>query len=333
MVKRTIRAIDIGYGNTKFSRGKDERGEILCGLFPSIANPDINEQDITSGVMHQRNVFKVDVNGVTYEVGEDSAINKNKGGGKILSADYIESPQYMALTKGALKSIDEPVIDNLICGLPVAYMNKQEKLSELMEGVHKVYDDLNVTVKDVSVLAQPLGALFDYGLSEGPSRYKELKSQNALVIDVGYYTFDWLYSVKMKTDNSRSSHHEGGMSVVLSEIAKQIGKDFSLDNFKDLNFVDEALQAGNMSLFGKTYKTDEYLGLCAKFAEDAVNAMKNQIGLGYEISTIVVTGGGAFAYIDAIRKYYPNHEIKVLPDSVYSNVRGFQLAGYLKYGG
>lgn len=46
MEKPIVRAIDVGYGNTKFVVLRQGAGEIHCGLFPSIApqaSPGISE--------------------------------------------------------------------------------------------------------------------------------------------------------------------------------------------------------------------------------------------------------------------------------------------------
>ena len=47
----------------------------------------------------------------------------------------------------------------------------------------------------------------------------------------------------------------------------------------------------------------------------------------YSIQNIILVGGGAFMFKDAVRAAFPNHVVQSLRDPMYANVKGFQIAG------
>jgi len=58
---QAVRAIDVGFGNTKFVLNPAASG-IQCSLFPSLA-PLATNDDLTGGVLQKRNTVVVEVNG------------------------------------------------------------------------------------------------------------------------------------------------------------------------------------------------------------------------------------------------------------------------------
>lgn len=67
-----IRAIDVGFGNTKFSWSLSLGGEVQCKVFPSIA-PLAAAFDISGGVIGRRDTTVVLVDGNAYEIRPDVA--------------------------------------------------------------------------------------------------------------------------------------------------------------------------------------------------------------------------------------------------------------------
>ena len=81
-----VRAIDVGYGNTKFTTlvtGSD----IQCGLFPSLAPQASTGPDLAAGLMQRRNTVVVEVEGVKYEVGKDARLAQDASHGRVLDPD------------------------------------------------------------------------------------------------------------------------------------------------------------------------------------------------------------------------------------------------------
>lgn len=70
MATPIIKAVDVGYGNTKYSVLASDKN-IQCGIFPSISPQASNGPDLSSGLLQRRNTIVVKVGGVKYEVGKD----------------------------------------------------------------------------------------------------------------------------------------------------------------------------------------------------------------------------------------------------------------------
>ncbi len=89
-----VRAIDVGYGNTKYS-SLITGGDIQCGMFPSLAPQASSGPDLASGLMQRRNTVVVEVDGVNYEVGKDARLAQDSTHGRVLDPDYSMSNAHM----------------------------------------------------------------------------------------------------------------------------------------------------------------------------------------------------------------------------------------------
>jgi len=84
MSKPIIRAIDVGYGNTKFTVLRQGPSEIHCGVFPSIAPQASSMPDLAGDLFQRRNTAIVEANGVRFEVGTDAMLAKDASYGRTL---------------------------------------------------------------------------------------------------------------------------------------------------------------------------------------------------------------------------------------------------------
>jgi plasmid segregation protein ParM len=85
-----VRAIDIGYGQTKFTINPAG----ACESFPSLA-PPAESRPSDSQVLKGRRTVEVWVDGAPYEVGPDTTLFTNEV--PVLHEHYIDTPQYRAL--------------------------------------------------------------------------------------------------------------------------------------------------------------------------------------------------------------------------------------------
>lgn len=60
-----VRAIDVGYGNTKFT-SLETSSDIQCGVFPSLAPQASVGPDLAAGLMQRRNTVLVEVGGAEF---------------------------------------------------------------------------------------------------------------------------------------------------------------------------------------------------------------------------------------------------------------------------
>ena len=221
-----IRAIDTGYGNTKFTYLNRSNGNIEYGIFPSVA-PLANTTDLTGGVIAKRNTVIVTEDGSNYEVGPDAELARHTNSSRILHKQFTDTPEYSALTFGALTYIDETVIDKLVLGTPVSLLDtKGPQLKSLFKGVHHLPSGKLSEVKEVIVLAQPMGGFFNYALSN--NKYHLLRNTTNLVIDPGYYTVDWVLANGIQPITQRCGTYAGGMNALFQHIAEGISYEMEI---------------------------------------------------------------------------------------------------------
>ncbi len=320
----TIRAVDVGFGNTKLVLAHTPGCDIQCKIFPSLA-PLAAGLDLSGGVIAHRDTVLVQVDGNAYEVGPDAELALGTHASRILHQDFLETPEYLALFCGALSYMHVSQIDLLVVGLPVSLLSaKTDCLRERLEGIHTLADGQTVKVDKVLVLAQPLGGFIHYSLTHG--FYHQLRETKNLVIDPGFFTLDWILAKGIQPIPRRCGSFAGGMHAVLRRVAQAISDEYQV-NFDDYGTLDRALRNGTVRLFGREVAIEKYMAHAKPTVDEAVNTLANSVGDGRDIDTIVLVGGGALFFRSAIEHRFPSHRVWLVPDPVFSNVRGFQLAG------
>lgn len=319
-----IRAIDIGYGNTKFvTRIKDNT--IHCDLLPSRA-PLLERSAMgDDGLVSGRQTVAIPVDGRLYEVGEDTALFK---GPPILHDDYTETPEYLALYRACLGRMNASRIDAIITGLPVTQLaQKQDALMQRLSGEHPVGEERIVEVRSVKVFAQPLGGLIDHRVARDGAWTPEKDDIVHLIVDAGYYTLDWVVAKGLAEVPGLCGTYDTGVSHVLQAIAKDIG-DTTGRPYNNLARLDRGLREGALEVRGETTDLAEYLKRTDTVWTNALTELKNNVGDGSEFDRITLVGGGARLVRPHIQRLYPKHSIESVTDSVFANVRGFQTIGH-----
>ncbi|MDR2032800.1 MAG: hypothetical protein LBP86_11265 [Azoarcus sp.] len=114
-----VRAVDVGFGNTKYVSHL-VGGEIRCANFPSLAYPSMREPSAQPG-FERRKTVSIPIDGLFYEVGPEVELAAGAFRATQMHDRYIETPEYLALLRGALAMMKLPVIDLLVVGLPVSF--------------------------------------------------------------------------------------------------------------------------------------------------------------------------------------------------------------------
>lgn len=341
--KPFIRALDVGYGNVKFVLEHMDLGSpVRCSSFPSRA-PVASEADLGAGMLKSRNTVIVPVNGITYEVGFDvSLAHGTYDESSVLDEGFSLSDSYHARVLGALYYMMKIAgdganeIDMLIVGLPVStYAAYKGPMKDKLTGRHELPHSREVTIKHVTVFPQPLGAFFHYIYSaEGERRveYAAVRNQMNLMIDIGFFSFDWLLAKGMKEISARSGTVYRGMSAVLKNMAEEISKKHNTNPTVVFRLLDDAIREGNNPrLFGQEIKLSDYLPKAKSVINEAVSALAASVGDGADIDNIILAGGGADFYADAIKEKFTRHTVYTTKSPVFANVEGFQLAGERHY--
>lgn len=336
---KVVRALDVGHGNVKFAIGHaDQTRPVQCDSFASRA-PAASDGDLGAGMLHKRNTVVVSVNGTRYEVGHDVVLAQSTNDETtVLDKDFALSDSYMARVLGALHYMVAAMpegadrIDMLVVGLPVNTIEMhKEALAAKMRGTHKLPFDREVFVEDVHVFPQPLGAFFNFMYSKDDQnqlRPEELKSQMNLVIDPGFFTFDWLLAKGMKAITPRSGAVNRAMSDIIMAMAKEVAKKHGTQANLAFKIIDDALREGKKPrVFGQTIELADFMSSAKNVINEAVASLSKSVGDGADIDNIILVGGGAEFFMPAIQAKFPKHTIITTKQSVFANVTGFQLAG------
>ncbi len=319
-----VRAVDVGSGNTKFvtaAAGPD----IRCASFPSVAYPSSDDSPSWPASERKKTVC-IPIGPLFYEVGPDVSLAADTFRAKQLHDEYTETPEYMALLRGALSMMKVRRIDLLVVGLPVAlFAVKKAALEKAMTGRHDIGGGKAVTVGKALAVPQPQGALVHYASEH--QKMAIIGNEQSLIIDPGSRTFDWLVARGMRFVQKQSYSFNRGMSDVLRLLAAEITKDIG-SPYRDYDAIDVALRTGKQpTIFQKPYDMKRLLPLAETVAEQAVSTMKEWIEAPHSLQNIILVGGGAFLFRKAVKAAFPKHRIHEVKEPMFANVRGFQLAG------
>lgn len=334
----TIRAIDIGYGFTKYTKGIDKNGDIVCDLFPSIAALSPPTDNLGGDFFVVRDTKQVDLQGVTYEVGPDVSDIKSDNDVRALHDNYIKTEQWKALFLGALAYMGESEIDFLVLGLPVSNMKQKDDVIALATGKH-VVDGQEFNIKNVLVIPQPLGALYNYAIKS--DNFEKFLNTSTLTMDVGYLTFDFLVTKGMSVASHRSGARPGGMNSILNAISNSLSKDNDIE-FEDLEQIDAALGLMNKTenngdrlvrVYGREIDLKPHIKNTVPVIEASMNYMLTRIGNSKDISQLILAGGPNKIFEKAIKKQFPHNELHIMEDGIFANVKGFLLWAILNVKG
>jgi len=332
-----IEAIDIGYGYTKYTSGIDAKGNVSCDLFPSIAA--LSPQENLSGEFFvTRDTKKIEIGGTTWEVGPEVSQIASKNDVRALHDNFVNSEQWKVLFLGALSYIDKTEIDLLVLGLPVSNMDKSDAMKEIAIGTHTV-GDKTFLVKDVLVVPQPLGALYNHAIRS--DNFTRFSKTTTLIIDPGFLTFDFLVTKGFAVNAHRSGARPGGMSNILNAIATSISKELDT-TYDDLNEIDDALDLKNYGgvkkerpiyIYGQEVDLIPHIKNTVPVIESSLNYMLTKISDSKDIAQVIMAGGPNKIFDKSIKKQFARHDaqgnIMTLPDGIYANVTGFLLWGMM----
>lgn len=316
-----VRAIDVGYGHTKFVLRANER-DIECGTFPSLAIVATRAAQC-DGVLAKRRTDVVEADGIAFEVGPDVLLIKDSEHGSPLHENYANSSEYLALVRGALGRMNQRTIDLLMVGLPLSLMRtRRSELRQRLEGEHPLPDDGHCTVRRVRVLPQPLGGL----MYQSYGNFAAHRDDTNLTIDVGMFTVDWLMTHGMREIPESSGSENLGVHRILKRVAEAIGEEHQI-SFTDLRHVDRQLGSGRIKLFGIDHDVKRHISAAQDELFATLHGLANDIGDGRKIDNVVLVGGGSSFFEPIIKRILPRHQIHTVADPVFANVRGFQLVG------
>ena len=318
-----VRAIDVGFGNTKYVRVSQD-GRVECAHFASIAYDSAHDSS-GDGIGSSRRTVCVPVGGIWYEVGPDVALAADGFVGRNHHDDYIRTQEYRAFTAGALHFMKVDHVDLLVLGLPVSqYMNRRAELQKAMTGTFDVGRKRKVEVRRVLVVAQPQGAMYAVF---GDQANANLRQGRTLVIDAGSRTFDWLVTLDSRVVGKMSHSINRGVHDMLTKIAAAISSETGRD-YQNLEAIDKALRERKpLRAYQRSIDLKKYDKMIEKIAEQGAAAIHKCLGSTDDLEHIVVAGGGMHLYRATFRRKFPEVKMSEVDEPLYANVKGFQLMG------
>jgi plasmid segregation protein ParM len=337
----TARAIDIGFGYTKFTRGHFQGGSAIdCDAFPSVAPsvvPAAHELS-SGGALGEQSSVNVVVEGQTYAVGPDALRAAGGQFRRFLDESFFASPQYLALLRGALYYMDLPqdrsVIDYLVVGLPTnVYLSSdsRSRVGSRFLGDHRIpsrggsASERVVNVRNVHVLPQAMGALISQ--CEAQRGLGRLAAETHLVVDVGFGTMLWMVAEGQTPAPSRSGQTMGGVATLLQAIAAHLGVGLK-DNPQVMNRLDRALrdESYELKLNGKTVDIAPYRKKLQGVLAEHLAVLTRSLGDFTDIDNVYLCGGGGIHYLPLLQETFRNYRLFCNPDQArFENLRGFQM--------
>ena len=314
----SVIGLDIGHSAVKIAcYSQDEKERHL--LFPSIAVPAFTISDDGEARRAARETVMVGNRG--YFFGETARTQGGTSTG--LSEDWVDTPEHMALLKGALKRIQDevglPENAMLVMGLPTHLFSRQrERLKQLSGEAHK---------GEIKVVPQPFAPFQMMMLDRlgNPSPVRSMMEESWGVIEVGYYSTDFMLMQRGRWVE-KASGSCAGVRVAADHLARMLAeKGLTVD----LPECEEALQTRRILDFGRKtevgHEVDQSVALVVtEVIDTATRLMEPYVR---KLDGVLLAGGGAPIVHPHIQTKWPHAYLADKPRlAVAEGMRRFGMA-------
>jgi len=333
-----VLGIDIGFGFTKASNGKD------TFIFKSIFGEDADIQFWADfGKDTPTDHIHVTIDGKTYFIGDlaeqqSSVLHFTLDQEKLIT-DFVK---ILSLTVAGMfvdhqgGPINVPI--NLVSGLPIGFFKQHhERFHELLTGHHRVtyhsHDGQETTkelyINKVRMLPQPLGSVLNLLMDDsGKITNKTLANQKIGVVDIGFRTTDFTILDRLRYIDRGSRTMETGISKGFSVIANKLREKCGVN--VELYRLYDAAEIGSIKMRGHGFnfvkiRDQVYSQLATSIANDIDRLWADD----WDIDAIILTGGGCR---DLAQYLQPKITGNIIPVDFDVDPRLNNVLGYLKYG-
>lgn len=319
--------IDFGNGYVK---GKSEKGEFIIPSF--IAIDELKDNLISSSFEQKYNVhsYKRKTDDNSYLFGKDImlAVASNKlistnSSNERYTMDSFQRMVEFALGELASYEDSETIEVRLVTGMPseeLQYARLKSSFERFLKGMHTIERDgvaLMIHVKEVKLIEQPLGTLFDTYLNDDSKVHTDFKNGSVVVIDFGSGTTIIDQYHQMKRANGTV------LPRGMREFFKGIARDLSTDAEVSVNqiHIEEGIKNGTyQAVFGQ-YKLpfmDIFERKVKEKLDDTLSNYEDDIE-DSSVNAFIITGGGANIFSDLIKKRKNNFMVVENPQTATSN--------------
>jgi len=283
--------IDLGYGYVKVYPREEK--------FRSSVYPHTERY----GIERKRGIVVVD--GEVFEVGKARSV-------ELRSKSFQGSPEWKALLYWALRNEELPV--KVVIGLPVSLSMREvrEGLENRLRGLHTAVIDgekKEVVIKDVKVVPQGLGVLYDYFIENG-RLMEERTGESVVVVDIGFYTTDVLVYRHGEILEDRCTSYEIGVGWLYERVREELKAKYSYPSIS-LKEVEEYFKRGYFPYEGQRIRVDREERI-EEFRDRLIKELRAHEEDFKLADTILWAGGGSLLIgVSAVEK----------PE--FANARGF----------
>ncbi|HMS07783.1 MAG TPA: ParM/StbA family protein, partial [Burkholderiaceae bacterium] len=180
-------------------------------------------------------------------------------------------------------------------------------------------------VNKMLVLPQPFGAAILARTAAGNESILDSRVKT-LVIDPGYFTFDWLMLDGGQPVLESSGSFEGGVSQLLNSVAAKVRADHGSN--LTLDGVETGLRLGEANFGYKRIDMKPYRQQMRAAADQVVSEFLGYLTIQRAgVQRIFLAGGGAHEYLPSLQARLPEFDIKISESPIMDNARGFYAFG------
>lgn len=323
--RTVVIGLDLGHSAVKMTF--DGRMGVERHTYPSLACQAIAiTGNVEEALLAERET--VTVKGERYFVGNTAAVQGRAALSSGLTDEWIHSVDHAALMALARKVVDSraPHGSRLwILGLPVSlFAEHRDTLAETAA------EYLDGTIR---VVPQPMGGFQAHMLERTGTPARSLTTESWAVVDVGYYTTDFILMLEGRWVE-RASDSCGGVRLAAEHLQRLISQTHQIRC--DLVKSERALREGEIKHQGKRVDVADLAATAKAGVAGQVSDMAMRLIGSYadDIDGVLVLGGGAEMVFDALHETWPHSLIvqDTHEDHRLSGPRYLVSEGYYRFG-
>jgi plasmid segregation protein ParM len=309
--------VDIGFGYTKVlsSEGNSVVFPSAVGQAETVRfKPDLQRH------LHAQSGGVITLDGISYFYGEP-ALRHSRTVLHPRDRGWIQSLPYRVLWAAVVEALlpsyesDSPTI---VTGLPVDFYQDKEALEKI---VQEVLAQKQVKAYSLTVIPQPFGSFFDTIMNTEGRVEDEKRAVDRLgIVDIGYFTTDFLEVRELELIQKRSGTVTVGVATVLDAIRRHVYETWQRP--MEVDEAEEVLNQGKVRVRGEEHDLRPIHDAAVSEVSSAIVTHARQFwGGGETLDAIIATGGGREIFRPALSHHFPH---LLLPSRPFmANAQGF----------